>query len=141
MDDGQPVFIVLDHAAQHVEFATLAHETTHLLLHIPADRAACPDLTTRETEAEAATWLLCAQLGIAGTEASVEYIQSYRGKPDTPDASLERIRANAQRLSAELGAMSVGDISVWRRPDSLARHFHQGDNRPCRPISSACSQY
>jgi antirestriction protein ArdC len=91
--------------ASHVEFATLAHETTHVLLHFPADRNTRPDLTTRETEAEAVTYLLCAQLGIAGTEASVEYIQSYRGTPDTLDASLERIRATAQRLSTELDAI------------------------------------
>jgi antirestriction protein ArdC len=94
------------HQPTHVEFATLAHETTHVLLHFPADRITRPDLTTRETEAEAVTYLLCAQLGIAGTEASVEYIQSYRGTPDTLDASLERIRATAQRLSAELDAIS-----------------------------------
>ena len=76
-----------------------------MLLHFPADRTTRPDLTTRETEAEAVTYLLCAQLGIAGTEASVEYIQSYRGTPDTLDASLERIRATAQRLSTELDAI------------------------------------
>ena len=53
--------------ASHVEFATLAHETTHVLLHFArnADGTAGtrPDLTTRETEAEAVTYLLCAQLG------------------------------------------------------------------------------
>ena len=96
--------------ATHVEFATLAHETTHVLLHFArnADGTAAtrPDLTTRETEAEAVTYLLCAQLGIAGTEASVEYIQSYRGTADTLDASLERIRVTAQRLSIELAAIS-----------------------------------
>jgi antirestriction protein ArdC len=95
--------------ASHVEFATLAHETTHVLLHFArnADGAAGtrPDLTTRETEAEAVTYLLCAQLGIKGTEASVEYIQSYRGTPDTLDLSLERIRATAQRLINELDAI------------------------------------
>ena len=91
--------------ASHVEFATLAHEATHVLLHFPADRATRPDLTTRETEAEAVTYLLCAQLGIAGTEASVKYIQSYRGTLHTLDASLERIRATAQRLSIELDAI------------------------------------
>jgi len=93
--------------ASHVEFATLAHETTHVLLHFPANGGTRPDLTTRETEAEAeaVTYLLCAQLGIAGTEASVEYIQSYRGTPDTLDASLARIRSTAQRLSAELAAI------------------------------------
>jgi antirestriction protein ArdC len=95
--------------ASHVEFATLAHETTHVLLHfarnVDGTAGTRPDLTTRETEAEAVTYLLCAQLGIAGTEASVEYIQSYRGTPDTLDASLERIRATAQRLSTELDAI------------------------------------
>ena len=91
--------------ASHVEFATLAHETTHVLLHFDHTAGTRPDLTTRETEAEAVTYLLCAQLGIAGTEASVEYIQSYRGTPDTLDASLERIRATAQRLSTELASI------------------------------------
>ena len=91
--------------ASHVEFATLAHETTHVLLHFDHTAGTRPDLTTRETEAEAVTYLLCAQLGIAGTEASVEYIQSYRGTPDTLDASLERIRVTAQRLSTELDAI------------------------------------
>jgi antirestriction protein ArdC len=94
----------------HVEFATLAHETTHVLLHFPTDRATRPDLTTRETEAEAVTYLLCAQLGIAGTEASVEYIQSYRGTPDTLDASLERIRSTALRLAAEIAAMTFSGL-------------------------------
>jgi len=84
---------------------TLAHETTHVLLHFPTDGSSRPDLVTRETEAGAVTYLLCTQLGIAGTDASVEYIQFYRGTPDTLDASLERIRATAQRLSSELDAI------------------------------------
>jgi len=91
--------------AAHVEFATLAHETTHLLLHFPTDGSTRPDLTTRETEAEAVTYLLCARLGIAGTDASVEYIKSYRGTPDTLDTSLERIGATAQRLATEFEAI------------------------------------
>jgi len=95
--------------AGHVEFATLAHETTHVLLQFPTDGSAGPDLITRETEAEAVTYLLCAQLGLAGTDASIEYIQSYRGTPDTLDASLERIRSIASRLSAELTAIRLGD--------------------------------
>lgn len=101
--------------ASHVEFATLAHETTHVLLHFPADGSARPDLVTRETEAEAVTYVLCAQLGIAGTEASIEYIQSYRGTPDTLDSSLERIRATAQRLTVELDAIR---FDVARDPDA-----------------------
>jgi antirestriction protein ArdC len=98
--------------APHVEFSTLAHETTHVLLHFPADRATRPDLTTRETEAEAVTWLLSAQFGIEGTEASIDYIRAYRGTPDTLDSSLERIRATAQRLSIELNAIRFDVIDA-----------------------------
>ena len=93
----------------HVEFATLIHETTHVLLHFPTDRTTRPDLTTRETEAEAVTFLLCAQLGIDGTDASIDYIKSYRGTPDTLANSLERIRATAERLSAALKAIRFND--------------------------------
>ena len=96
--------------ASHVEFATLAHETTHVLLHFPADRSTRPDLTTRETEAEAVTYLLCAQLGIAGTEASVEYIQSYRGTPDTLDASLERTSSLGTLVCGLIGADDAGSV-------------------------------
>ena len=106
--DGRRITCGLSQAA-HVEFATLAHETTHVLLHFArnADGTAAtrPDLTTRETEAEAVTWLLCAQLGIEGADASVDYIRSYRGTPDTLNASLKRIRATAQRLIVELDAI------------------------------------
>ena len=94
--------------ASYVEFATLTHETTHVLLHFDRTASTRPDLTTRETEADAVTYLLCTQLGLAGTEASVEYIRSYRGTPDTLDASLERIRTTALRLSAELAAINLG---------------------------------
>jgi hypothetical protein len=43
---------------------------------------------------------------IAGADASVEYIQTYRGTPDALDESLERIRSTAQRLSSELDAIN-----------------------------------
>jgi len=99
-----------------VEFGTLAHETAHVLLHFPADGSARPDLVTRETEAEAVTYLLCAQLGLDGTDASVDYIRSYRGTPDTLDASLERIRTTAQRLSAELMSIRFGDHQAQDLP-------------------------
>jgi hypothetical protein len=88
-----------------VEFATLTHETAHLLLHFPTDGSPRPDLVTRETEAEAVAFLLCSHLGIDGTDASVDYIRSYRGSPDTLEASLHRIRDTAQRLVIELNAI------------------------------------
>jgi antirestriction protein ArdC len=111
--DGRRITCGAGQSSQ-VEFATLAHETTHLLLHFThnADGTAGtrPDLTTRETEAEAVTYVLCAQLGIKGTEASVEYIKNYRGTPDTLDASLERIRTTVQRLLHELNSIRFGAV-------------------------------
>jgi antirestriction protein ArdC len=95
-----------------VEFATLAHETTHLLLHFPTDGSTRPDLTTRETEAEAVAYLLCAQLGFPGTDAAVDYIKSYRGTPDTLDASLERIRSTATRLVTEIVAVHAWEAGT-----------------------------
>ncbi|MGE3594165.1 MAG: ArdC family protein [Dehalococcoidia bacterium] len=89
-----------------VEFTTLVHETTHALLHFPIDGSPRPDLTTRETEAEAVAWLLAEQFGVPGTDASVDYIKAYQGTPDTLEASLVRIRATAARLAAELDAVS-----------------------------------
>jgi hypothetical protein len=85
------------------EFATLAHETAHTLLHFGDER---PDsLTVRETEAEAVAYVLCRQFGLDEAEMSVAYIRAYQGTPETLDASLERIRAIAGRLADELGAI------------------------------------
>jgi antirestriction protein ArdC len=83
----------------HIEFATLVHEAAHTLLHFNGDQ---PDLSTRETEAEAVTYLLCEQLGLADTQLSIDYIRAYRGTKYTLMGSLERIRATAQRLAEVL---------------------------------------
>ena len=90
----------------HIEFGTLIHETAHALLHFGADR---PDLTTRETEAEAVAYLISEQLGLADTQVSIDYIRAYRGTLDTLEASLQRIRTTAVRLARELDAV-VFDI-------------------------------
>ena len=82
----------------HIEFGTLAHETAHALLHYGPDR---PNLTIRDTEAEAIAYLLSEQLGLEDTQLSINYIRSYRGTPDLLDASLQQIRATAARLAAE----------------------------------------
>ena len=111
--DGKRITCALG-LSSPVEFSTLVHETTHALLHFPEDRGQRPDLTTRETEAEAVAYLLCEQLGIPGHDISVDYIKAYRGTPDTLDASLERIRCTAARLTAELAAISFEPPEVPR---------------------------
>lgn len=102
--DGRRI-TVNDALAPAAEFATLVHETAHVRLHFQAGETR-PDLTTRETEAEAVAYLLCAQLGLPDTDLSIEYIRAYRGTPDTLDASLERIRTTAAELADALAAVS-----------------------------------
>jgi antirestriction protein ArdC len=96
--DGKCITLALGQEP-HMEFATLVHETTHALLHFTGER---PDLTTRETEAEAVAWLVCEQLGLPDTDLSIDYIRAYRGTPDTLTSSLDRIRTTAQRIVAAL---------------------------------------
>ena len=103
--DGQRI-TVNGALAPAAEFATLVHETAHVRLHFPADRSTRPDLTTRETEAEAVAYLLCAQLGLPDTGLSIDYIRAYRGTAETLDASLERIRKTAAELADGLAAVS-----------------------------------
>jgi antirestriction protein ArdC len=99
--DGKRI-TVAQGLAPNVEMGTLIHEATHISLHFSGDR---PDITTRETEAEAVAYVLCEQLGLAGTELSIDYIKAYRGNPEILESSLERIRATAQRLTNELTAI------------------------------------
>jgi hypothetical protein len=96
--DGKSITLALGQAP-HIEFSTLVHELTHTLLHFTGER---PDLTTRETEAEAVAWLVCEQLGLPDTNLSIDYIRAYRGTPETLTSSLERIRTTAQRIVAAI---------------------------------------
>lgn len=93
---------------------------------MPPTSGTRPDLTTRETEAEAVAYLLCAQFGIAGTEASVACIQSYRGTSETLDASLERIRATAVRLAAEFDFVRTWQSTACEQLASGAQPAAQG---------------
>ncbi len=78
------------------EFATLAHETAHSLLH-RKERRTDTSKRVRETEAEAVAYVVCEAIGLQA-RGSVEYIQLYTGDKDTLAESLERV----QRASAEI---------------------------------------
>ena len=81
------------------EYATLAHETAHSLLHMQERRA---ETTKRvgETEAEAVAFVVCEAIGIkAGNSA--DYIQLYSGDKETLAESLEYVqRASSEILAA-----------------------------------------
>jgi len=81
------------------EFATLAHETAHALLH-QQERRAQTTKSIRETEAEAVAFVVCESIGLKA-ERSADYIQLYCGDNDILTESLEHVqRASAEILAA-----------------------------------------
>ena len=78
------------------EFATLAHEVAHSLLH-QQERRAETTKRVRETEAEAVAFVVCEAIGLKATN-SADYIQLYSGDKETLTESLEHV----QRASAEI---------------------------------------
>ena len=78
------------------EFATLAHELAHSLLHQGEQRAETTK-RVRETEAEAVAFVVCEGIGLSA-RSSADYIHLYDGNKDTLATSLERI----QHTSAEI---------------------------------------
>jgi hypothetical protein len=86
------------------EFATLAHEVAHSLLH-QQERRAETTKRVRETEAEAVAFVVCEAIGLQA-DNSADYIQLYSGDKDTLTESLEHV----QRASAEiLAAITTSD--------------------------------
>jgi antirestriction factor ArdC-like protein len=81
------------------EFATLAHETGHALLH-GQDRRSETTKCVRETEAEAVAFVVCEAIGLKA-QNSADYIQLYSGDKETLAESLEHVqRASAEILAA-----------------------------------------
>jgi hypothetical protein len=81
------------------EYATLAHEAAHSLLHMQ-ERHAETTKRVRETEAEAVAFVVCEATGLKA-ENSVNYIHLYAGDKETLAESLEHIqRASAEILTA-----------------------------------------
>ena len=81
------------------EYATLAHETAHSILHMQEGRAEATK-RVRETEAEAVAFVACEATGLKAVN-SADYIHLYDGNKETLAASLERIQhTSAEILSA-----------------------------------------
>lgn len=96
--------ILLPGRAPAEEFATLAHEIAHSLLH-QQERRASTTKSVRETEAEAVAFVVCEAIGLKA-ESSADYIQLYTGDKETLTESLEHV----QRASVEiLAAITTSD--------------------------------
>ena len=88
------------------EFAVLAHELAHELLHRTGRRKETTR-TIRELEAEAVAFVVCRAAGLESLERSSDYIQLYQGDKELFLASLNYI----QRVAAEIvdGLIELAD--------------------------------
>lgn len=85
------------------EFAVLAHEYGHALLH-RGERRKETTKTVRETEAEAVSFIVATACGLDyGTSAS-DYIQMYDGNTDTLMESLQHVQGAASEILNALGS-------------------------------------
>jgi hypothetical protein len=83
------------------EFAVLAHEFAHELLHRGSDRPDSRDI--RELEAEAVAFVVGQAVGLELAEAARDYILLYRGDSDALAESLERIQHTASTILRSIG--------------------------------------
>jgi antirestriction protein ArdC len=89
------------------EFAVLAHEFAHELLHRSGDRPESRD--RRELEAEAVAFVVGQAIGLEAAEAARDYIQLYRGDASALAASLDRIQRAASSI---LQSLHIGDATT-----------------------------
>lgn len=94
------------------EFHVLVHELAHETLH-HRDGDARPKKTVRETEAEAVAFVVSQAMGLDTNGAASDYIQLYRGNPETLAASLTRIQQTAARIIEALAAAEPPDTATY----------------------------
>jgi hypothetical protein len=79
------------------DFATLAHELAHEMLHRD-ERRARTTKRVRETEAEAVSFVVCSGIGLETGSAAQDYIQLYEGDAKLLTKSLEHIQRTSTRI-------------------------------------------
>ena len=90
-------------AAPAEEFATLAHEVAHELMHRD-ERRTSTSKRSRETEAEAVAFVVCQAIGLETGSAAQDYIQLYEGDAKLLSESLQHIQQTATRILNAIGA-------------------------------------
>jgi len=84
------------------EFATLAHEVAHELMH-RNERRTTTSKRSRETEAEAVAFVVCQAIGLETGSAARDYIQLYEGDSKLLSESLEHVQQTATRILNAIG--------------------------------------
>jgi len=79
------------------DFATLAHELAHEMMHRDESRNGTSK-RVRETEAEAVAFVVCRAVGLETGSAAHDYIQPYEGDAKLLTESLDRIQQTANRI-------------------------------------------
>ncbi len=85
------------------EFATLAHETAHELMHRD-ERRRSTTKRVRETEAEAVAFVVCSAIGLETGSAAEDYIGLYGGDAKLLSESLEYVQRTATQILNAIGA-------------------------------------
>jgi antirestriction protein ArdC len=85
------------------EFATLAHEVAHELMHRD-ERRNNTSKRIRETEAEAVAFVVCIAIGLETGSAAQDYIGLYGGDAKLLSESLEYVQRAATQILNAIGA-------------------------------------
>jgi antirestriction protein ArdC len=88
------------------EFATLAHELAHEMMHRD-ERRRGTSKRSRETEAEAVAFVVCHAIGLETGSSSQNYIQHYDGDAKLLTANLEHIHKAASQILNAIGAEGI----------------------------------
>jgi len=94
---------LLPDLSQAEEFATLAHELAHEMMHRD-ERRSSTSKRSRETEAEAVAFVVCQAIGLETGSAAQDYIQLYEGDAELLTESLEHIQQTATRILNSISA-------------------------------------
>jgi len=85
------------------DFATLAHEIAHELMHRD-ERRASTSKRSRETEAEAVAFVVCQAIGLETGSAAQDYIGLYGGDAQLLSESLKSVQQTATNILSAIGA-------------------------------------
>jgi antirestriction protein ArdC len=85
------------------EFATLAHEVAHEMMHRD-ERRSSTTKRIRETEAEAVAFVVCSAIGLETGSAAQDYIGLYGGDAKLLSESLEYVQRTATQILNTIGA-------------------------------------
>lgn len=90
------------------EFATLAHEVAHEMMHRD-ERRSSTTKRVRETEAEAVAFVVCSAIGLETGSAAQDYIGLYGGDAKLLSESLEYVQRTATHI---LNAIDADESSA-----------------------------